>query len=188
MGESVETSNCETENKQGVNYDDDKVKYEYFEASFLSFSLFCLMISIGISHNIIIVNRYNRIPNEQCVLTTFLDPKNDHSVLNSDDRVEFNQNINDNILHKNSRADDIWHILRDLRVKNHNKIIIGNLNINSISNKFDALKTIIPGNIDIFVVNETKIDASFETSQFCVEGFNEPYRLDRNRNGGGILI
>ena len=138
--------------------------------------------------NKIIVNRYNTIPNDQCVLTTFPDPKDDISDLTSDDRVEFNQNVNDNIFHKNSRADDICHILRDLRVKNHNKIIISNLNINSISNKFDALKTIIPGNIDIFVVTETKLDASFETSQFCMEGFNEPYRLDRNRNGGGILI
>ena len=78
--------------------------------------------------------------------------------------------------------------MRDLRVNNHDKIIIGNLNINSISNKFDALKVVITGNIDILVVTETKLDASFEISQFCIVGFNEPYRLDRNRNGGGILI
>ena len=39
-------------------------------------------------------------------------------------------------------------------MKNHNRIIIGNLNINSINNKFDALKTIITGNIEIFVIIE----------------------------------
>ena len=53
-----------------------------------------------------------------------------------------------------------------MRIKNHNRIIVANLNINSIRNKFDALKTIIPGNIDIFVITETKLDASFETTEF----------------------
>ena len=80
------------------------------------------------------------------------------------------------------------HILKNLIIKNHNKIIIGNHNINSIRNKIDALKTIIPGNIDILVITETKLDATFKTSQFCIEGFNEPYRMNRNRFGGGILI
>ena len=45
-----------------------------------------------------------------------------------------------------------------------NRIIIGNLNINSISSKFDELITIIPGNIDILVLTETKSDASFPTA------------------------
>ena len=79
-------------------------------------------------------------------------------------------------------------ILKDLRLKSQNRVIIRNLNINSIPNKFDALKTIIPGNIDILVITETKLDASFETAQFLIEGFSEPYRLDRNRDGGGVLI
>ena len=84
--------------------------------------------------------------------------------------------------------DDVLTILRDLRVKNHNKIIVGNVNINSITNKIDALKTIIPGNFDIFIITETKLDVTFLTAQFCIEGFDKLYRLDRNRNGGGILI
>ena len=63
-------------------------------------------------------------------------------------------------------------------MRNHNRIIIGNLNLNSINNKFHALKTIITGNIDIFVIIETKLDETFEIAQFCIEGFN----------GGGILI
>ena len=143
------------------------------------------MISVAIFQNTI-VNLFNTIPNKGSVFTTFPDPKGYLSNLISDDELDYNENVNENILHK--YPDDIWHILGDLRVKNNNKIIIGNLNINSICNKFDALKTFIPGNIDIFVVTETKLDASFETGQFCIEGFNKPYRLDRNRNGGGILI
>ena len=78
--------------------------------------------------------------------------------------------------------------MKQLKVKNYNRIIIGNLNINSIAGKFDHLKTIIEKNIDILVVTETKLDESFPTSQFLIEGYSEPYRMDRNRKGGGILI
>ena len=85
-------------------------------------------------------------------------------------------------------SNDAWHILKDLRVKNTNRIVIGSLNINSIPNKFDALKLIIPSNIDIFVLTETKLDASLPPAQFCINGFSTPYRLDRDRNGGGILL
>ena len=41
---------------------------------------------------------------------------------------------------------------------------------------------------DILVLTETKLDGSFPTSQFMVDGFSMPYRQDRNRNGGGIMI
>ena len=75
-----------------------------------------------------------------------------------------------------------------MKIKNHDKIIIGNLNINSICNKFDSLKSIIPNNIDILVITETKLDETFPISQFVIDGYKEPYRLDRNRKGGGILI
>ena len=81
---------------------------------------------------------------------------------------------------KEPEGDDVLSILKGLRVKNHNRIIIGNHNINSINNKFDASENIITGNIDIFVIIETKLDETFEIAQFCIEGFNEPYRLDRN--------
>ena len=78
--------------------------------------------------------------------------------------------------------------LRMLRVKNVNRIIIGNLNINSISNKFDQLKLFVQGKVDILIVTETKLDSTFPTSQFVIDGYSEPYRFDRNRNGGGVLI
>ena len=50
------------------------------------------------------------------------------------------------------------------------------------------LKAFIPGYIDILIRVESKIDPSFETAQFLLEGFKCPYRLDRNRCGGGILL
>ena len=39
----------------------------------------------------------------------------------------------------------------------------------------------------MLIIAETKIDASFPTGQFAIEGFATPFRLDRNVNGGGLL-
>ena len=47
---------------------------------------------------------------------------------------------------------------------------------------------IIPGNVDIMIFSETKLDSSHPTSPLLIHGFSKPYRKDRNCNGGGILI
>ena len=65
---------------------------------------------------------------------------------------------------------------------------MAHLNINSIRNKTEDLKTLIAKNVDIFAVSETKLDESFPTSQFLIECFNKPFRYDRNANGSGILV
>ena len=57
------------------------------------------------------------------------------------------ENVNQNFPHE--KSNDAWQILRDLRVKNTNRIVIGSLNINFIPNKFNTLKMIIHRNIDI---------------------------------------
>ena len=79
-------------------------------------------------------------------------------------------------------------ILREIRIKNLGKIILATLNINSIRNKFDQLKLSIMGNIDILVITETKLNDTFPAVNFMIDGFCIPYRMDRNANGGGILI
>ena len=38
------------------------------------------------------------------------------------------------------------------------------------------------------LVSETKLDDSFPTAQFWLDGFSKAYRLDRCSNGGGILL
>ena len=55
-------------------------------------------------------------------------------------------------------------ILKDIRVKNVNKIIIGTLNINSLAPKFDQLCEVIGNNLDILTIQETKLDSSFHLS------------------------
>ena len=56
--------------------------------------------------------------------------------------------------------------IKKLRIRNPNKIIIGNLNINSLPNKFEQLKDIVMQHIDILVLTETKLDDTFPTVQF----------------------
>ena len=67
-------------------------------------------------------------------------------------------------------------------LKNVNRLLIGNLNTNSVSEKFGQLKILVQGKLDIFVITETKIGSSFPKGQFLIEGFSEPYRLDRKKH------
>ena len=78
--------------------------------------------------------------------------------------------------------------IKNLRLINLNRVIIGNLNINSLPNKFNQLKELVLKHVDILVLTETKLDDSFPNSQFLVDGFSEPFRIDRNRSGGGVMI
>ena len=75
-----------------------------------------------------------------------------------------------------------------LRLKNPNRLIFAHLNINSLRNKFDLLANIVKDKIDILMISETKLDSSFPKGQFHLHGLSERYRLDRNGNGGGILV
>ena len=56
--------------------------------------------------------------------------------------------------------------IRELRLLIVNRVLIGNLNINSISNKFDQLKDTVLKYIGILILTETKLDANFLISQF----------------------
>ena len=78
--------------------------------------------------------------------------------------------------------------LRALRKKKLNKLIIAHLNVNSLRNKFELLKKQIQDNIDILMISETKIDASFPIGQFLLNGYRTPFQLDRNAHGRGIRL
>ena len=81
---------------------------------------------------------------------------------------------------------DVQQVLKDIRKSNVNKLIFGQLNINSLRNKFDMVSELIKGFVDVFMISETKLDDSFPEGQFFIEGYHTPFRYDRN--GGGILL
>ena len=57
-----------------------------------------------------------------------------------------------------------------------------------MSFKFDQLKFLHQGKVDILVLTESILDSSFPTNQFIIEDYSKPFRFDRNRNGGSILL
>ena len=59
--------------------------------------------------------------------------------------------------------------LKDLRINNINRLIIGQLNINALRNKFEQLSTMISGNTDTLMISETKLEETFPAAQFLLQ-------------------
>lgn len=59
----------------------------------------------------------------------------------------------------------------NLRNININRLIIGNLNISSISNtgKFNKLKLLVQGKVAFLIITESKLDESFPSNQFQID-------------------
>ena len=76
-------------------------------------------------------------------------------------------------------------VLSNLKLKNVNKILCAPININSIRNKLDQLKSMISGTVDILIIMETKLNDSFPEAQFFLKGYSQPYRLDLSKHVGG---
>ena len=82
---------------------------------------------------------------------------------------------------------EVSQVLKGIRIKNINRVIIGHLNVNNVAAKLDVIKTIIPGKLDIIVFSETKLDASYPMAQLLIDGYCKPFRLDRNAFGVAFL-
>ena len=72
-------------------------------------------------------------------------------------------------------------VLNEIRGNNLNNVIIG-LNVNHVAGKYNDFKLIIPGNIDIMILVETKLDNSYPTSQFLIDSYSTHFRRDRNKS------
>ena len=83
---------------------------------------------------------------------------------------------------------DFFSKIKKAKYENINNVIISTLNINSFPNKIDELKVLVNGILDILIITESKLYDTFPVSQFHIDEFSKPYRLDRNRNGGGVII
>ena len=47
---------------------------------------------------------------------------------------------------------------------------------------------LVKDKLDIFLISETKIDQSFPPAQFTINGYHNPFRRDRDKMGGGLLL
>ena len=59
--------------------------------------------------------------------------------------------------------------------------------INALRNKFTLLSTMIKDYVYLLLISETKIDSSFPTAQFHIDGYTIHIR-DRDENGGSLLL
>ena len=84
----------------------------------------------------------------------------------------------------NTSLDKLYAIRKD----NPSNILFSYLNVNSIRHKIKDLVTLLGGKVDILALAETKLDKSFPKTQFLINGYREPYRLDVNDKSGGLLV
>ena len=96
-------------------------------------------------------------------------------------------NYNDNNIKDDLVDIDPVKVLNNIRQKHSNRLVIAQLNINSLRNKFASLSTMIKDYVDLLLISETKIDSSFPTAQFHIDGYTI-HRRDRDENGGGLLL
>ena len=61
-------------------------------------------------------------------------------------------------------------ILKAKRIANISKLMIGHINKNSIRNKFKILSNSVKDNLDILMITEKKLDSTFPSNQFAIEG------------------
>ena len=136
----------------------------------------------------------NLIPEPAHPLTLFSDVASERSkttAILSDHDIphSLSRNVNGSVsITCQSLEDNFKDTLKKLRIKNLNRVIISQININSIRNKIQLLSEGVLGNIDILMVSESKTGMSFPTSQFVNQGFAAPFRLDRTNTCGGILV
>ena len=78
--------------------------------------------------------------------------------------------------------------LHEIRFKNPNSLIFAIISINFVISKSEMFQEVIGNNIDVLLVSEKKLDASYPSSQFILDGFTPPYKLDRTQHGGAKMF
>ena len=76
--------------------------------------------------------------------------------------IETTKNISSNEEISMDKDNNAFDTIKEYRMKNVNKVILANLNINSIPNKFSSLKELVSNNIDVLVIQETKLDETLK--------------------------
>ena len=113
-----------------------------------------------------------------------LPPLTDSSFSTPDDNTD-HTNVSE---HTSSMCTELIPELNELRIKNSKSLIIGNLNINILRNKFSEVKESLNNRLlDCLILCETKLDASFPDARFNVTEYRM-YRKDRNAHGGGVMV
>ena len=98
-------------------------------------------------------------------------------ISNSQNSIEIRKEV------KSGKDHDSFSLLRKQRLGYSKNVIFGHTNINSVRNKFFSISERIQGKVDIFLINETKLDESFPSNQFAMS-YYKFIKRDRNKLGG----
>ena len=110
------------------------------------------------------------------------------SMSNKNTNVESKSENKTEIQDEPQKCENFTDFLFNIRKKHSNKIIMAHISINSLRNKFDTLTKSVTEYIDILMTSETKLDNTFPFALYHLKNFSNPYRLERNCHGGGILV
>ena len=119
-------------------------------------------------------NEKEKVFYEDCKMS----PQSPEKVSINSYEVTCTQNVSLPIQNRPSNLTNNNSNLHQVRINNPSRIIFGQININSIRNKFEQLIYIVNNEIDILMVSETKLDDTFPTSQFLMQGYSTPFRKD----------
>ena len=97
-----------------------------------------------------------------------------HSQLLNTKNCESISNKSILITNTSNEANNENNVLKNLRLKNLNKVIICHININSLRNKFELLTEMVRDKVDLLMVSETKPDSSFPNAQFYMKSYSKP--------------
>lgn len=116
-----------------------------------------------------------------------------------DSFFELNDSLNnsaDNSLFLNTaftsdKASNVSPLMKDViefTSSNKNSFKVGLLNINSLHSKMHEISFILEKSLlDIFVLNETKLDHTIDSADYEMNQYHM-FRRDRSRHGGGMIV
>ena len=106
----------------------------------------------------------------------------------SEDCVSNSQNSNEITKEvKGAKDHDVFSLLEKKRLEYPKNVSFGHPNINSLRNKFFSISELIRRKVDIFLINETKLDESFPSNQFAMFVYKF-IRRERNKFEDGIAF
>ena len=97
------------------------------------------------------------------------------SVANGGINAKFSKEIS------NNEYLDPLSTIKNLRLSNVNRVEF-------LPNKFNQLKELVLNHVDFSVLTETKLEDYCPNSKFSVDEFSEPFRIDKTKSVGGIMI
>ena len=100
-----------------------------------------------------------------------------------------NKTIHQKVQNSGEGPDEVLH---HFKIKNVNTLDTGPLSINSLLNRFDTLKLRnrhrLRHSLDISMIIRKKLDKTFPEGQFLVNGFTQPYGMDKNPKLHGLVL